>query len=67
MIKINGGAFRGYEIMYPDVLNVKRPDIVVVLTDAIQTISEQIRKNYGTDIRIENKKYFYKECMVESV
>ncbi len=61
-----GTVFMGKEIYSPDVLQEKRPDRIVVLSDAYQEIYDQIVREYPQYSEcVENKNYFYKESILK--
>lgn len=64
--ELAGETFYGIPVCTPEILLSGQADTVVVLTDALEAIEQQIRHNYShLNLTIENKNYFYKEAMLK--
>lgn len=60
-----GTEFHGLKVYSPDILDTITPDKIVILTDAYESIREQVRRQYPQFLSVaENKYYFYKQSIL---
>lgn len=61
-----GSYFHSYEIMPPNYINKLSPDAIVILTDAYEAITNQIKNEFPEYVgKVHNKNYFYKDRLLK--